>query len=54
MKKSLEQQYSDVKDEIRNHFNEIEKESKIEMIIIKTLGILAIVITVVLIFIFFF
>ncbi|MDQ1165898.1 hypothetical protein QE431_002216 [Flavobacterium sp. SORGH_AS 622] len=40
MKKSLEQQYIDVKDEIRNHFNEFEKESKIEMIIIKALIIL--------------
>ena len=41
MKKSLEQQYSDVREEIRTQFNEFERESKFEMIIVKTLAILA-------------
>jgi len=54
MKNSLEQQYSDIKDEIKNHFNEFERESKIEMIIIKTLAILACCILIFLVSIFFF
>lgn len=37
MKKSLEQQYLDVRTEMQNHFREIEKESKIEMLALKGL-----------------
>ncbi|WP_294962632.1 hypothetical protein [uncultured Flavobacterium sp.] len=35
MKKSLEEQYLDIRVEIQNHFKEMEKESKIEMTALK-------------------
>lgn len=41
MEKSLEKQYLDVRIAMQNHFGEMEKESKIEMIALKALVALA-------------
>jgi hypothetical protein len=51
MKKSIDQRYLDVRIEIKNHFREMENETKIEMIALKALVALIFCVIVILIII---